>query len=309
MIRQSQWSSSIISVDKCHLRLFSSQSFGDDNGDRRKNKNNSSSRTKRQQQHQHNPRRKQSQEQQQGQKISHAQATPAKRTSVFATIREAQDCMQELLDRLVEINENAVSVNKIVPITVEALAQRGESAWDHRVASGFNDSDNDCGSWERRAAAYRETKDYFETLVQMVREGRLSPSRKHGKELSQLVECVLYVCSQQDPFSETRPSESLPLDVADFVGSVLRVLEVDWNLDVGHRHYERAIAACCNVGDWKVASRLFEKQIDPNAGGPPVSLSIENPLGLYALAMRCLDEETARSAPTNADDNDPTESA
>eukprot|EP00536_Pseudo-nitzschia_multiseries_P010631 jgi/Psemu1/26583/gm1.26583_g len=256
-------------------------------------------------------------------------SSPINSTSTFATIQQAQDSMQDILDRLVEINENAITAHKIVPITVKALAQRGDFAWDwdppvlgdyDKGNNNNNNNNNNAGngngngveSWGQRAAIFRETNDYFQVLVRTVQEGRLSPSRKHGKELSQLVECVLYVCGQQDPCSrtssrsrnQTSDSDSdLDLNVPGFVGSVLRVLEVDWNLDVGHRHYDRAIAACCNVGDWHLASRLFEKQIDPNAGGPPVSLSIENPLGLYALAMRCRDEEEERARSHHVNNN------
>ena len=194
--------------------------------------------------------------------------------------------MQELLDRLVRINANAGAAHKIDPITVEALAARGPLPWDSHHHDAANTGD---GIWGERALVYQKTQDFLAVLAGSVKERRLSPSRKHGKELSQLVECVLYVCGQQDPRCRDgdHGGGGEAADPSELVASALGVLEVDWNLDVGHRHYERAIAALCNAGKWELAAQLFEKQIDPNAGGPPVGVSIENPLGLYAVAMRC----------------------
>jgi len=340
--------------NRYNLRSFSSRTDGVDHhhrhhGTKKRTNNNRRQQQQTQQQQQHQPRpqhnnsrRGQQQERRKNSNsLSHSNSNAHNIPNVFATINQAQDSMQQLLDRLVEINENAVSVNKIEPITVEALARRrappGENHWYSSSTRNNDDDDDDdyyndekgnynhngnhCQSWKQRAVVYQETGDFFEALVRSVQEGRLNPSRKHGKELTQLVECVLYVCSQQNPYHHhinnhnnnnnnhndddndiaKNENTTIQTDVSAFVGSVLRVLEVDWNLDVSHRHYERAIATCCNLGDLDLASQLFEKQIDPNAGGPPVSLSIENPLALYALAMRCRQEEENASVTAPAE--------
>ena len=207
--------------------------------------------------------------------------------SAFATIHEAQDSMQDLLDRLVVIDHNSET-------TVRTLAG-GHAYFD-------NDNGNVNDAWKERTSVFREAGEYFDALVRSVDKGVLSPSRKHGKDLSQLAECLLYVCSQQHPHAnptiendnDNGNTAAAALDANEVMGAVqevLRVLEVDWNLDVSHRHYEQAIVAACNCGDWKVASDLFEKQIDPNAGGSPVLLSVENPLALFAMTQRYQQEQ------------------
>jgi len=214
-------------------------------------------------------------------------------TSVFATIHEAQDSMQDLLDRLVAIDSNDDS-SRITPTTVQNLA------WNNAHTENLNANQNiDYNSWKERISIFREAGEFFDSLVRTVDERLLSPSRKHGKDLSQLAECLLYICSQQQPCHPSSSisaetghkidQESLSLDTDEIIGAieaVLKALEVDWNLDVSHRHYEQAIAAACSCREWAVASDLFEKQIDPNAGGSPVQLSIENPLGLYSMAQQ-----------------------
>ncbi len=213
-------------------------------------------------------------------------------TSVFATIHEAQDSMQDLLDRLVAI-DNEVS-SRIPPITVQNLALNDIHPDDFNI-----NRDVDYNSWKERISIFREAGEHFDALVRTVEEGLLSPSRKHGKDLLQLAECLLYICSQQQPYHPTSlddtdaqhktSQDTLSLETDEIIGAiegVLKTLEIDWNLDVSHRHYEQAIATACNCREWAVASDLFEKQIDPNAGGQPVQLSIENPLGLYAMAQR-----------------------
>lgn len=179
--------------------------------------------------------------------------------------------MQVLLDRLDEIDSSP-------PITVETLS---------RLPAVLHSSDDNDNS--DIAFIYEDTVDFFEALMQSVRAGHLSPSRKHGPDLSQLVECVLYVCGRQPHNHQS--------DRAPFVDSVLKVLKVDWNLDVSHQHYERAIAFGCASGNWNRAAKWFEDQIDPNAGGTPVVISVENPLGLYAIAKRCQEFETNTKEP------------
>lgn len=200
--------------------------------------------------------------------------------------------MQDLLDRLVAIDSKDASL-RITPITVQNLA------WNYRHFENLNSNQNiDYNSWKERISIFRDAGEFFDTLVRTVDKGLLSPSRKHGKDLSQLAECLLYICSQQQPYhpssSTSDGQESLSLETDEIVGAieaVLKALEIDWNLDVGHRHYEQAIAAACSCQEWAVASDLFEKQIDPNAGGSPVQVSVENPLGLYAMAQRYQQEK------------------
>jgi len=206
---------------------------------------------------------------------------------VFGTIQEAQESMQDLLDKLTEIDDSFPF------ITVQSIASDNSNAYLV-----------DAKGSRRRAQIFQKAGEVFDALVRSVENGVLSPSRKHGKELSQLAECLLFVCAQQTPYvvndkddetinNKKEHYNDLLLEsdeVSGAIREVLRVLEVDWNLDVQHRHYEQAIAGACIWKDWNLASELFEKQIDPNAGGSPVVLSIENPLPLYAMAQQYLQE-------------------
>jgi len=227
-------------------------------------------------------------------------------TIVFATIEDAQDSMQELLDRLEKTNINSTSN----PITVEALSESESNNWNEKYDNYHSNSNSNSNYYRKRekiaAAIYNETMEFFDTLIRSVNDGLLLPSRKHGHELSQLVECVLYAFGQtQKQYYHNISSSSSSTNSNDgdgddrididfnnndnnIVRDVLKVLEIDWNLDISNQHYDQAIAAACNVYNWEYASNLFEKQINPNAGGTPVSTIsiVHNPLGLYAMTQR-----------------------
>jgi hypothetical protein len=241
---------------------------------------------RRRRRNQHNNTKQQNQQQQQRSQIK----TPKKTNNIFATINEAQDSMQELLDRI-----EITNINSNHPITVETLSKLNLFNLHNNNNNNNNDHDNNdiINGGKIASGIYIETMEYFDTLIRSVNDGRLTPSRKHGQELSQLIECVLYV------FGQTQKQSYWYNDIDYFnnndnnnnnniIQNVLKVLEIDWNLDINNQHYEHSISAACNVQDYDYASYLFEKQINPNGAGTPVStLSIiNNPLGLYALTQR-----------------------
>jgi hypothetical protein len=57
-----------------------------------------------------------------------------------------------------------------------------------------------------------------------------------------------------------------------------------YNLTILAFHYDCAIRVALREQNWLEASELFWEQIDPDAGNPPVDVSVVDPIGLYAIA-------------------------
>ncbi|KAL3913862.1 MAG: hypothetical protein SGILL_006325 [Bacillariaceae sp.] len=164
--------------------------------------------------------------------------------------------MQELLDRLDAL--------QFSPSNVETLAFGNSSAQvEHED--------------DARAEITFETRQFFKRCCHAVENGVLSPDRKHGKDLSRLMECVLYTYSCCASTDGTR-------QLSKESQKVLNTLRKTWNLDIQNAHYEYAIAVANHEQDFGMASRLFEEQIDPNAGNTVVPIAIDNPQGLFAVA-------------------------
>ena len=86
-------------------------------------------------------------------------------------------------------------------------------------------------------------------------------------------------------------------ELAIFLGEILVILSTSsyddcrrilgmiqqYNLDLPH--YDHAIQAAALERNWSEAARLFREKIDPDDSGyTPVDMSVQNPLGLYAIA-------------------------
>lgn len=72
-----------------------------------------------------------------------------------------------------------------------------------------------------------------------------------------------------------------------------RVLKLSkrWNLDVANQ--QPALAAACLAGEWKEASQMFQRLIDPDeAGYAPMEISVREPLGLYAIARHAQENDS-----------------
>ena len=68
----------------------------------------------------------------------------------------------------------------------------------------------------------------------------------------------------------------------DDCSRVMNIIQ-SYNLDLPH--YDHAIQAAAVEKNWAEAARLFRQKIDPDeAGYTPVEVSVQNPLGLYAIA-------------------------
>jgi hypothetical protein len=128
-------------------------------------------------------------------------------------------------------------------------------------------------------ARLKDTKAFFSMLISSVDQKQFNPRGKHGKELSRLLELVLFVYSQ------------LNLPLHDDSQEVLGTLK-EWNLDVRSRHTDYAIVTANREFRWKEASDMFWTQISPEAGYNPVDVSISSPHGLFAVA-RCAQEQNA----------------
>jgi hypothetical protein len=174
----------------------------------------------------------------------------------ITNIQQAQNSMQVLLNRVDKLQYS--------PPTVASLSLEKPSV--------HNDSDV-----EARDEIIHETKQFFRDVCHAVEKGTLSPSRKHGKDLSRLMECVLYIysCCVVSPDGPHLTKECQ---------RVLDTLKKDWNLDIQNAHYDCAIAVANQQRDFAFASRLFDRQIDPNAGNTVVPIDIDNPQGLFAIA-------------------------
>ena len=139
------------------------------------------------------------------------------------------------------------------------------------------------GSEMDQSGILQRTNNLLNALLASVDKGILRPSGKHGKELSKLLEHVLYVYSHVD-----LPKRAL-LDDCKEVLSILRL----WNLDLRNKHYDYTVMVANREEHWKEASNLFWKQIDPEAGYSPVNVSISTPNGLYAIARLAQEEDSA----------------
>jgi hypothetical protein len=155
------------------------------------------------------------------------------------------------------------------------------SKLDHLPSSLSEATQKSLRDEELRIELFQDARALFHSLSQNVEQGKLRPSGKHGKELSKFLELVLLVYSQTpihdngSIFKECRV--------------ILDALE-EWNLDFLNAHCEYAIAVASREQRWKDASDLFWRQVDPEAGYNPVDISVENPLGLYAIARVAQDQ-------------------
>ena len=198
--------------------------------------------------------------------------------------------MQELLDRIEQLN--------IASSTVRDLADKNRQ---NVVGVDFlNDEEKQTSLVE----ILYETRELYENIVEAVEQGHINPSRKHGKELSILVNCILYnysICAmlptsvmKEYHFGQTidnkrnkqKKKKNIRISsISHECQRVLKTLQKEWNLDIQNSHYEHAISVANQEQNYEMASNLFERQIDPNAGGNPVPVVVHNPQGLYAIAM------------------------
>jgi hypothetical protein len=201
---------------------------------------------------------------------------PSKRVTFgpISTIQQAQSTMQHILDRLDEMN--------ISPPNVTMMRER--------IMLDLSDE-----QYRRLNQTSQNTQKLFGAICHAVEQGHLHPSQKHAKELSRLAECVLYsysccCCVTGGEITNPESSKShsktkvLPFPFSQLCQQVLNTLKKEWNLDIQNSHYQHAIAVANQEQNFKLASDLFERQIDPNAGRPPVNVSMEDPQGLYAVA-------------------------
>lgn len=133
---------------------------------------------------------------------------------------------------------------------------------------------------ESQKRVYDGIEHILASIVSQVDEGSLNPSGKHGKELSRFFEFLLYGYSQVD----------IPgISSFDRSEEVLDTLQ-KWNLDIRSRHYEYAIISANRESRYKEASELFLRAIDPEAGYSPISVSLDTPHGLVAIALWAQEE-------------------
>jgi hypothetical protein len=140
---------------------------------------------------------------------------------------------------------------------------------------------------EYQMELFQETRDIFQLLVRNVEDGTLNPSGKHGKQISNFLELILVAYSRLNIQHDSGKQDS---SVYAACMEIIHALE-QWNLDCQNSHYECVIACASREERWNEAATLYWKLIDPEAGGKPVDLQVDNPLGLFAIA--CAFQENA----------------
>jgi hypothetical protein len=190
--------------------------------------------------------------------------TKSRPSSVNLNLKDARTSMDEILSRLSKLDLPSSSLSaqnnaNTIPV--------GEIQEDEMVL----------------VSVLEDTRELYHALIVAVENGQLNPSGRHGKELSNLMEVVLYVYSRIDlPDTPT----------FEYCEEALSTLK-NWNFDIHSKHSAYTIAVANREERWKDASSLFWKQINPEAGFNPVNVSISNPLGLYAIARLAQEENSA----------------
>jgi hypothetical protein len=119
--------------------------------------------------------------------------------------------------------------------------------------------------------------------------GSLSATR-HRPELGVLLERIVGVCAGAAALSADRPAAA---ECSEECRRALRLM-ASWNMDRQQWHVDCAVVAASCAGRWGEAAELFLDRIDPDRGNPPYDVSVSEPFGLYALAMR--QQQTSRSS-------------
>ena len=136
-------------------------------------------------------------------------------------------------------------------------------------------------------ALFLKAKELFQSLVQNVEDGHLSPSGKHGVQISKFLERILVVYNHVAVIRYVSNDNDNDEKISVYYEcmEILRWMEL-WNLNRSS-HYEYAISCACHEDRFDDAANLFWTRIDPEAGANPTTVSVINPLGLYAIARSC----------------------
>lgn len=126
----------------------------------------------------------------------------------------------------------------------------------------------------------RDARILVDQLEEAVEQGRLD--YRFTREVTFILQQALYLFRTSYPDCQ-------------------RVLQLckRWNLDISDQ--KPAMVAACLAGEWKEASRMFQRLIDPDvAGYTPMEISVREPLGLYAIARTCEDSTAVAEQVMNA---------
>ena len=147
-----------------------------------------------------------------------------------------------------------------------------------------------------RETLFSETKKIVENVLNGVREEAIQPARKHGPELSLLFGNILklysaalprYTQEENNHHINNTPNQSAFEECIN----VLHIMD-QWNLSRQAQHYHYAILTAIHEQRWKDASKLFWQQSDPDVSGfTPIEISVSSPVGLYAIARSCRQQQ------------------
>ena len=140
-------------------------------------------------------------------------------------------------------------------------------------------------------ALFVKGKGLFRSLENSVTRGNVRPSGKHGVQISKFLERILIVYNHVSIIRHTFDRTNEDGDKLYVYDECVRIL--DWmeqrNLN-WRSHCELAISCACHEDRFDDAASLFWNLIDPEAGGHPTEVAVDNPLGLFAVARSCQDQ-------------------
>ena len=140
-------------------------------------------------------------------------------------------------------------------------------------------------------ALFVKGKGLFRSLENNVTRGNVRPSGKHGVQISKFLERILIVYNHVSMIRHAFGRTNEDGDKLYVYDECVRIL--DWmeqrNLN-WRSHCELAISCACHEDRFDDAASLFWNLIDPEAGGHPTEVAVDNPLGLFAVARSCQDQ-------------------
>ena len=141
----------------------------------------------------------------------------------------------------------------------------------------------------QRVQVFQQTVKLWETLLGHVRRGSIRPQGKHRRETSIFCDSILRLYAQSDHDNDTNHGV-----VWEACKEILEFMKIH-ELTVQEEHCQACLQVAVRYGFISDAVAMFRKQIDPVQAGyrPYRSLSVDEPVGLYALAKDAQQRGTA----------------
>eukprot|EP00977_Amphora_coffeiformis_P013160 scaffold3402_cov169-Amphora_coffeaeformis.AAC.3 len=141
----------------------------------------------------------------------------------------------------------------------------------------------------QRVQVFQQTSELWETMLTHVRQGSIHPQGKHRREASIFCETILRLYAQSNHDDET--NHGVVWKACQEILDFMKIHE----LTIQEEHCQACLQVAVRYGFITEAAALFRQQIDPDQAGyrPYRSLSVNEPVGLYALAKDSQQRELA----------------